>query len=98
MGVHFTNHSPQLGVHVVVGFIVNADQDVFDGLGHDGAFPMEPNWHDPIWVGLGEIWAPGREQKRLHGGFCMMACVPSGLPGSFVARAFGLAPVIIRHV
>jgi hypothetical protein len=40
MGVHFTNHSPQLGVLVVVGFIVNADQDVFDGLRHDGALPQ----------------------------------------------------------
>jgi hypothetical protein len=43
MGVHFTNHSPQLGVLVVVGFIVNADQDVFDGLRHDGALPKGPN-------------------------------------------------------
>jgi hypothetical protein len=31
MGIHFTNHSPQFGVLVQVGFIVNADQDVFDG-------------------------------------------------------------------
>src|SRR6516162_873257 len=67
MGVHFTNHSPQLGVLVVVGVIVNADQDVFDGLCHDGALPMEPNWHQQIWAGLGETWAAwvGESRKRL---------------------------------
>jgi hypothetical protein len=34
MGVDFTNHSPQLGMLVLVGFIVDADQDVFDGFRH----------------------------------------------------------------
>jgi hypothetical protein len=42
-GAHFAKHSPQLGVLVLAGLIVNADQDVFDGFGHDGALPMEPN-------------------------------------------------------
>jgi hypothetical protein len=54
MGVHLTNYSPQLGVLVVVGFIVDADQDVFDGLRHDGGLPIEPNRHQQILAGLGE--------------------------------------------
>ena len=39
MGVHFTSYSSQLGVLVLVGVIVNADQDVFDGLRHDPRLP-----------------------------------------------------------
>jgi hypothetical protein len=35
MGVHFTNHSPQLGVLVLAELIVDADQGVFDGIRHD---------------------------------------------------------------
>jgi hypothetical protein len=35
MGAHFTNHSPQLGVLVLAGLIVNADQGVFNGIRHD---------------------------------------------------------------
>jgi hypothetical protein len=31
----FTSYSPQLGVLVLVGLIVDADQDIFDGLRHD---------------------------------------------------------------
>src|SRR5580704_4518389 len=57
MGVHFTNHSPQLGVLVVVGFIVNADQDVFDGLCHDGALPqgtkLAPANNGRVWAKYG---------------------------------------------
>jgi hypothetical protein len=54
MGVHLTNYSPQLGVLVVVGFIVDADQDVFDGLRHDGGLLIEPNRHQQILAGLGD--------------------------------------------
>jgi hypothetical protein len=39
MGAHFTNHSPQLGVLVLAGLIVNTDQSVFDGLRHDWVRP-----------------------------------------------------------
>jgi hypothetical protein len=35
MGAHFTNHSSQLGVLVLAGLIVDADQGVFDGLRHE---------------------------------------------------------------
>jgi hypothetical protein len=41
MDIHFTNHSPQLGVLVQLGFIVNADQDVFGG-----------KWNSTLWPGL----------------------------------------------
>ena len=53
VSVHFTSYSAQLGVLVVVAFIVN-DQDVFDGLRHDGGLPIEPNRHQQILAGLGE--------------------------------------------
>jgi hypothetical protein len=53
MGVHFTNHPPQLGELVVAGFIVNASQDVFDGLRHDGRLP----WSQIRTTKYGRVWA-----------------------------------------
>jgi hypothetical protein len=53
MGAHFTNHSPQLGVLVKFGVIVNADQDVFDEFGMIGC------------VRLGSIARHGLQPRRL---------------------------------
>src|SRR4029077_18926210 len=55
MGAHFTNHSPQLGVLVQLGIIVDADQGVVDGLRHD--------WVRPPRLGRA-AWAPAPPALR----------------------------------
>ena len=67
MGVHFTGYSSQLGVLVVVAFIVNANQDVFDGLRHDPRLPFTRPRVPMEQIGIseyGRVWAKyGRVER-----------------------------------
>jgi hypothetical protein len=64
MGVHFTSYSPQLGVLVLVGLIVAADQDVFYGLRHDWVRP--PQVLEATQMGSSSAWHSLQPRAQGH--------------------------------
>jgi hypothetical protein len=85
MGIHFTNHAPQLGMLVVVAFIVNANQDVFDGLRHDPRLPFTRPRVPMEQIGIseyGRVWAKyGQEWLAIAGRPLARFFVAASYPG-----------------